>query len=121
MIAVLEPRALAYETEMIPQRHRYTGNREDISTDPYSCFSDLAISLNSLRKNSNASLCDVCADIYAKFACFPKNVTEHKVKQKKKINKNSKRRQKIWKLTKKQKKQNNVGQENKTNYLIQQL
>ena len=50
--------ALAQETEMIPQRHKDTGNRED----PDSCLSDFITCseftefneiLNSFRKNNN--------------------------------------------------------------------
>ena len=39
---------LPQETE-IPQRHEDTGNRDDLKTDPNSCFSDLSDSLNSLN------------------------------------------------------------------------
>ena len=34
---------------MIPQYHRDTGNREDLLTDPNSCFSDLTNSMNSVK------------------------------------------------------------------------
>ena len=38
-IAVLEPWVLAWETDMIPQRHKDIGYRVDHQIDPHLCFS----------------------------------------------------------------------------------
>ena len=51
MITVLEPRALALE-EMIPQRHKYTANREIIKFTLIHASVILSVSLNSVKIGS---------------------------------------------------------------------